>query len=127
MKRFFFLSLAIILISTISFAQSANNRKSKPTSRYDVKKTIQSSDLESIDKVATYPIKTEEINSETKIKIDEIVKSIEDKKNIISTSTKISNDEKSKLVNEYNSIKEKMLIELLGEAGYKYYLMSNHK
>ena len=127
MKRFFFLSLAIILISTISFAQSANNRKSKPTSRYDVKKTIQSSDLESIDKVATYPIKTEEINSETKIKIDEIVKSIEDKKNIISTSTKISNDEKSKLVNEYNSIKEKMLIELLGDAGYKYYLMSNHK
>ncbi len=127
MKRFFFLSLAIILISTISFAQSANNRKSKPTSRYDVKKTIQSSDLESIDKVATYPIKTEEINSETKIKIDEIVKSIEDKKNIISTSTKISNDEKSKLVNEYNSIKEKMLIELLGEAGYKSYLMSNHK
>ena len=127
MKRLFFLSLAIIMISTISFAQSSTNRITKPPSKYEVKQIKQKSSIESIEKEASLPAKTEEFDSETKLKIDEIVKSIVDKKKIISTNPKISNEEKIKLENEYDVLKEKMLIDLLGESGYKTYLMSNHK
>ena len=116
--------MAIVLISTFSFAQTSGIRKTKSSTRYEA---TQTSNVETIEKKGDSNDKIEAFSVETRLKIEEIVKQVDEKKKIVSTSTKISNDEKMKLENEYDVLKEKMLIELLGDFGYKTYLMSNHK
>ena len=121
MKKLFFSIMAIVLISTFSFAQTSRKRKTKSSTRYEA---TQTSNVETIEKKGDSNDKIKAFSAETRLKIDEIVKPIDEKKKIVSNNTKFSKDEKTKLENEYDAIKEKMLIELLGDAGYKNYLNS---